>query len=41
VQGANPSVLKEKLEAFVPPSMRKPGRERPLPTPSPSAEEAA
>jgi chemotaxis protein MotA len=40
LQGANPKILKEKLESFVPPAMRTPFAERPLP-PRAQAEEAA
>lgn len=39
MQGANPKVLKEKLEAFVPPSLRRPGQESGRP--APDAEKAA
>ncbi len=40
MQGANPKVLKDKLEAFVPPSMRKEKRDG-SPAPGGAAEEAA
>lgn len=40
MQGSNPKVLKEKLEAFVPPAMRKGWRPEPA-VPTPAAEEAA
>lgn len=41
MQGANPKLLKEKLEAFVPPGMRQPTREHPRPRAAEEEEAAA